>query len=240
VSEVTVRRSLTALATAGADLVCPERCAACAAIVAAGPLFCHACHAAVNLLGAPECARCGTPGRAPCCARCAAGAPLPIRSARAWAAYRGDDASPVAAALALFKYGRARRLGRRMAALMAARVASRATLVVPVPLHPRRLRARGFNQSAVLARHVGRMLTLPVALRVLKRRRDTPSQTALSAVDRARNVAGAFVCGDDVRAAAVLLVDDVWTSGATARAAAHALHRAGADSVDVLTFARVL
>lgn len=231
-------------AIALADALCPERCAACARIVPAGLLFCHACAPSVNVLGPPECERCGQPlplaGR---CAPCLAELTPPICRARAWAAYDGARSPrPIAQALASFKYGRVRRLGRRLAAAMAARVPSApGTIIVPVPLHAARLRTRGFNQSAVLARHLARALGWPVALRLVLRTRDTPSQTALSAPARAANVAGAFAVRDQRAACgrAFLLVDDVWTSGATARAAASALRRAGACRVDVLTFARV-
>jgi predicted amidophosphoribosyltransferase len=94
----------------------------------------------------------------------------------------------------------------------------------------------------VLARHIAHILGRPAALQLLRRTRDTPSQTSLSAHARAANVAGAFTVSrqlhvDDL---AVLLVDDVWTSGATARASAAALRDAGARAVDVLTVARVL
>ena len=128
-----------------------------------------------------------------------------------------------------------------MAAAMAARApGAPESIVVPVPLHVTRLRHRGFNQSAVLARYVARVLGRPVALRLLVRTRDTPSQTALSLPARAANVAGAFAVRDPgtARARTFLLVDDVWTSGATARAAASALYAAGAQHVDVVTFAR--
>jgi ComF family protein len=116
------------------------------------------------------------------------------------------------------------------------------SLVVPVPLHARRLRCRGFNQSAVLARHLGRSLGRPVALTLVVRTRDTPSQIALNPLTRATNVEDAFAVRRPalVRDRTVLLVDDVWTSGATARAVAAALRAAGAEAVDILTVARVL
>ena len=232
-------------AAALADLACPERCAACAAVVARALLFCHACRALVNVLGPPECAVCGLPRTdRGTCVPCRAPDGDGLRRARAVVAYRGVGAvSPVAQALASFKYGRVTRLARRLAAAMAARVSDPTiAVVVPVPLHPTRLRARGFNQSALLARHVARALDRPVALAGLVRTRATPSQTALTAVARAANVAGAFAVRDGraLRAATVLLVDDVWTSGATLRAAAAALHAGGAVAVDAITFARVL
>jgi ComF family protein len=104
--------------------------------------------------------------------------------------------------------------------------------VVPVPLHPRRLRRRGFNPAGLLARRLARRLELAFDPVALARARDTPSQTGLDARDRRRNVAGAFrFVGRGPAPARVLLVDDVVTTGATLAAAARALRRAGASSV---------
>jgi ComF family protein len=226
-----------------ADLLCPERCAACDAIVVTGAIFCHACRACVNVLGAPECTACGTPTvAAAACAPCSAAPDPSVRQARAWAAYRVPGSrQPVADAVAALKYRGATRLARRMAAVMATRVPDPAVSVVaPVPLHPSRLRSRGYNQSALLARHLARALHLVHVPAALARTRDTGSQTTQSPAGRRSNVAGAFrvTRPDLVRGHRVLLVDDVWTSGATARAAASALREAGASSIDVLTFAR--
>ena len=134
-------------------------------------------------------------------------------------------------------------MGRRLAQALLARVPDPdIDLVVPVPLHIHRLRTRGFNQSAVLARHVARHLGCAVALTTLVRTRDTPSQTSFGPLERALNVAAAFAVRDPtrVRARTVLVVDDVWTSGATATAVARTLRASGAAAVDVVTIARVL
>lgn len=226
------------------DLLCPERCAACAEVVQPLQLFCHDCWARVRQLGAPECWGCGCPRSTPDRCDACTGQASPIRTARAWASYHSHDGeSPVAHAIASFKYAGARRLGRRLVATMLARVPNPdVSLIVPIPLHPRRLRQRGFNQSAVLARHLGRAIGCPVALTLVVRTRDTPSQTTLNPIARAANVADAFAVRDPalVRNRAVLVIDDVWTSGATVRAAAGSIRSAGAVAVDVLTVARVL
>jgi ComF family protein len=118
-----------------------------------------------------------------------------------------------------------------------------ADALVPVPLHWRRLWARRFNQSAVLAATVSRQAGVPVAADALKRVRPTAQQVGLSRTERAANVQGAFrVPGDGKAAVAgrrLVLIDDVLTSGATVDGCARALLRAGAANVDVLVFARV-
>ena len=116
-----------------------------------------------------------------------------------------------------------------------------ADMLVPVPLHPRRQRARGYNQSLLLAREVSRRLDLPLATEALFRRRDTPPQArAVEADARRRNVADAFDCRSGaVAGRRVLLVDDVTTTGATLDACARVLlAEGGASSVWALTFAR--
>ncbi len=115
-------------------------------------------------------------------------------------------------------------------------VLSRADIAVPVPLHRRRQRARGFNQAAELARH----LELP-ALLALTRVRATPSQTDLPAARRHANVRDAFALrrGIDVHGLRVVLIDDVSTTGATLESCARVLREAGAVEVSALTAARV-
>jgi ComF family protein len=119
-----------------------------------------------------------------------------------------------------------------------------ADLVVPVPLHRRRLWWRRFNQSASLAQHIAASAEKPFAVRVLSRVRKTRQQVGLSGRERDRNVRGAFRVAEDGKPAIsgrrVLLVDDVYTTGATVKAASRALLRGGAEAVDVLVFARVV
>ena len=118
-----------------------------------------------------------------------------------------------------------------------------ADALVPVPLHWRRLWARRFNQSAMLAAAISAESGVPVAAAALKRVKPTAQQVGLSRSERAANVQGAFRVPEDGRAAVVgrrlVLVDDVLTSGATVEGCARALLRAGAANVDVLIFARV-
>jgi ComF family protein len=113
-------------------------------------------------------------------------------------------------------------------------------LILPVPLHTRRERQRGFNQAALLAKELARACAIPVGSKDCVRVRDTPPQTGLRAAARRKNVTGAFAVPrpEPVRDLRVLLVDDVLTTGATASACAGALQDAGARSVSVLTLAR--
>jgi ComF family protein len=117
-------------------------------------------------------------------------------------------------------------------------------LLVPVPLHDARLRERGFNQAAALARYAGRMLGVPCAPRAMKRMRDTPSQTSMSMEERHRNVSGAFAV-NGVRARRRLLeaghvavIDDVMTTGSTLKELQTVLFESGVTRVDLWSVAR--
>ena len=110
------------------------------------------------------------------------------------------------------------------------------TLVVPAPMHPRRERKRGYNQAELLARAVARVLDLPHA-QALSKLRNTRQQARLDHAERARNLQGSIGVREDVRGRAVLLVDDVYTTGATMRVCAQALLDAGATVVYGLTYA---
>jgi ComF family protein len=107
-------------------------------------------------------------------------------------------------------------------------------LLIPVPLHPSRERERGFNQAELIATRLGR----PVATRLLRRRKNTPSQTGLTRNQRKRNLAAAFETRGEVKGT-VIVVDDVYTTGSTMNEIARTLKRAGAERVEVLTVARV-
>ncbi|PYS04580.1 MAG: hypothetical protein DMG15_08510 [Acidobacteria bacterium] len=108
------------------------------------------------------------------------------------------------------------------------------SLVIPVPLHRSRERERGFNQAELIATRLG----LPMASRLVRRKKDTPSQTGLTRNERKRNLSGAFEVRQKM-SGTVIVVDDVYTTGSTMNEIARALKRAGADRVEVLTVARV-
>ena len=108
-------------------------------------------------------------------------------------------------------------------------------LLVPVPLHRSRERVRGFNQAELIASRIG----LPIATRLLRRRKNTPSQTGLTRNERKRNLAGAFEIRGEAAGCRIILVDDVYTTGSTMNEIARTLKQAGAERVEVLTVARV-
>jgi ComF family protein len=115
-------------------------------------------------------------------------------------------------------------------------------LVVPVPLHSRRLRERGFNQSLLLARQVSKRRSIPLNFTALDRIRQTRPQTRLSGPERHKNVRGAFEVNAPgaVAGRKILLIDDVFTTGATIQECTESLLDAGAKEVHVLTLARVV
>ena len=202
----------------------------------------------MGFITAPVCERLGTPlpvdlGPGMLSPEAIADPPA-YRRARAVARFADG---PAQALVHRLKYGDrpdyARVLGRWMAEAGAALVAE-ADVLVPVPLHPRRLWRRRFNQAAELARAVGQASGRPLDLDGLVRVKATRSQVGLSRAERAENIQGALriaaTAKGRFRDRRVLLVDDVLTTGATANAAARALLRDGAASVDVLVFARVV
>lgn len=229
------------------DAVLPPRCLSCGTVVAGDGALCPPCWGRLAFIAAPHCARCGLPFAfevAPdaWCGDCVRGEPI---FGRARAALHYDDASrPLVLA---FKHGdgthAAPALGRWMAQA-AGDLARDAELVVPVPLHRWRLFRRRYNQSALLASALARLVDRPVAVDILLRRRRTPSQGGLSRAGRIANVRGAFAVSgrgpDAVTGRHVLLVDDVMTTGATLSECARVLRRAGAAEVDVVTLARVV
>ena len=226
------------------DYALPPRCPGCGAIVEADDAFCLSCWGGMHFLSEPCCARCGVPfdhdrGTDAACGACLA-EPPPFDSARAVLAY-GDVARKVALRL---KYGRRIGLARLIARHMERRLPEldAPPLIMPVPLHRWRLWWRGFNQSALIADHLGRASGLPVDKHGLLRTRATQPLRGMHAGQRAKAVRGAFALapGHQVKGRAVLLIDDVHTSGATAAACARVLKRGGASSVHLMCWARAL
>jgi len=138
------------------------------------------------------------------------------------------------------KYGEQLNLAERLGDKLVQNVITLPDCLVAMPLHPERLKERGFNQSLQLARHIGKQLKLPVLISACQRVRDTPSQSTLPWKGRRKNMRKAFVCTSEVAGKHVAVVDDVMTTGATLNEFAHALLEAGATEVSAWVVARTL
>ena len=217
------------------DLLLPPRCGGCGRL---GTLFCEACRRRTQRLEEPLCRRCGAEAEH---ARDSCGCRGRLRSlarVRSAAAYEG----PLEKAIHRFKYEGRRPLARPLAMLLAERLAVEglaAEGICWVPLHGRRLRARGYNQAEPLARELAGICGLPL-LGGLARLRNTPPQVGLDRIRRRENVRNAFSWqGPGLPRVSLLLVDDVATTCATLDACAAALRAAGAGPVIGFTVARV-
>lgn len=250
-------QGIKAIASLALDSVLPPTCAKCRVVVERNGTICADCWAGLRFLSAPWCEACGFPfeydgaaadadalsGRGgPLCADCLA---RPKAFARARAALAYDDASRDL--ILAFKHADRTETTATLATWMALagnELLTEAEILLPVPLHWRRLFLRRYNQSALLAQRLAERYGKAVACDVLQRRRATRSQGHLSGEARRRNVAGAFRIKPAkhalIEGRRVLLIDDVYTTGATVEACVSCLLRAGAGAVDVLTLARVL
>jgi ComF family protein len=209
-----VSAGVAALIAAIGDALSPPSCAACDAMLARRSIFCVACARTIEP---------AHPG-GPAFAAASFGGAVAVAIKRLKYAGRADVARPLAELL------RTR----------ASAIDATFDVVVPVPLHPKRLAERGFNQAALLAAPIARDRSVPFAPRALARARHTPQQASLARTARLANVKDAFVARDEAMICdrRVLLVDDVATTGATLRACADALRAAGARAVNALVVAR--
>jgi len=223
--------------------VFPPLCAGCGTSTCgySPDWLCAACHGKIAFIGDGACTFCGSPPGehaelAKGCAQC-----QPDRQSFTRAAGVAEFATPARELVHALKYNGMHSLAQPLGELMARRVASagfpeKFDCVVPVPLHKKRLRSRGFNQSALLAAEIAKHLQSPLRLDILHRIRDTRSQALLSRNLRVTNPVGAFLASG--AGGKVLLVDDVVTTGSTASECALALKNAGAARVYVISFAR--
>ena len=233
---------------AALDLLLPPQCLTCDSPVDAPGRFCPDCFRATGFITEPCCRHCGVPfahasqgGAEKLCPGCR-DHPPPWHRARAALRY---DAQSRRMVLPL-KYSDRTEYATALAPLMAragAALLRDAELLVPVPLHRRRLIARRYNQAVLLAHAVARLTGKPVLPDALRRTRMTMPLGDMSADERARVVEGAFAVragrGGEITGRRLLLIDDVLTSGATCAACTRVLLAAGAASVDVLVAARV-
>jgi ComF family protein len=218
------------------DFLFPRWCIGCSR---EGDLLCYSCRQKLPKIMPPLCPRCGKPQ--------SSGILCP--SCVAWQAEIDGIRSPfrfeelIREAIHQLKYRNLRALAVPLAQLLQDYLVASPVpgeVLVPVPLHPKRLRERGYNQSSLLSRELGKLINLPVVDDCLIRQKYAPPQARTSNVDeRLSNVAGAFTCRDQrLKGKQILLVDDVSTSGATLDACAGALKAAGATSVRGLVLAR--
>jgi ComF family protein len=242
IAEVTILQTFRPVV----NLVFPPRCPLCGGGIGSQGGLCPECWSLLAIPGEPACATCSRPfGDAMpdggTCAPCLADPP---RHAGIAAATLYNDASRKL--VLAFKHGKRLALAPMMANLIAPKLSfvDETWLIVPVPLHRWRLWKRGYNQAAELARQIARRTGGRLAVDALERRKPTPSLGGLGRLARKRALSGAIGVPerrkDRLKAAKVVLVDDVLTSGATSNACVSALRRAGAERVVIACFARVL
>jgi len=238
-------QALRRLGRGAVDVVYPPTCLACRAAVGAPEALCPACWAAMRFVAAPLCPRTGLPfaadvGQDLIAPQAVADPPVCART-RCVALF---DDGPARRLVHRLKYGDAPELARPMGRWMAragAELVADADVIVPVPLHRRRLFLRRFNQAALLAQALARDAGRRLDVTSLARVKPTRPQVGMSRDERAQNVQGAFrVAPGAFEGAHVLLIDDVATTGATLNACARAALKGGARSVDALIFARVV
>jgi len=242
------------------DLLYPRFCLQCNASIEKGsfknsgtapshtaPSFCGRCWGSIRRPGGPSCPLCAAPFTSEValshspdhhCGECRE-VPPPFARAIVPFVYEGT----LAKAIQSFKYNRQNALAAPLAGLLQPDLEAVAVArVMAVPLHPRRLRSREFNQSLLLAERVARSLSQPLLIDAMKRVRETPPQVGLSKKERQKNIHRAFSVPnpDSVRNQRILLIDDVYTTGATLREGAKTLVRAGAKEVIVAAVARML
>ena len=218
------------------DLLFPPVCGGCSK---PGSRWCMDCQKRVNILDGILCEICGLPQDKPgVCGTCLAERPR-FRALRAWAVFSG----PIQPALHRLKYRRDVSMGDAFASQMMPFVRSlnwKIDVVIPVPLGLQRLKERGYNQVAMIAKPLALALGMRYAPDGLMRRKETRSQVGLTKVERKANVQNAFQAGVGMNGKSILIMDDVSTTGSTLSAGAEALYSAGATDVYALTVARAL
>ncbi len=218
------------------DFVFPQWCVGCGR---EGSFFCPSCRRRLPRIMPPLCPRCGRPQ--PSGVVCPGCASWQAKIDGIRSPFRFEEA--IRRAIHQLKYQNIRALAVPLAELLRDFLVTNPVsgeVLVPVPLHQKRLRERGYNQSSLLARELGKLIGLHVVDKCLVRQRHASPQARTTSVDERRsNVAGAFICRDNrLSDKQILLIDDVSTSGATLDACAAALKAAGATSVWGLALAR--
>ena len=242
---MTLKRILTGLA----DIIFPPRCLTCDVILDhhESQALCPLCFSKIKFIKSPLCTCCGIPYPGAdesdhLCGGCITSKPA-FSVARAVGHYEAIFLD----ALHSFKYRGKAAFGKSLGKIMAQYeyplfAISDYTLIMPVPLHPKRLRERGFNQSVILARVVAGRYSIPLDFLSLRRYMYTEPQINLGKKDRESNVRGAFIVTepDRIKDHRIILVDDVYTTGSTVKECARILMKNKASTVAVLTLARAV
>ncbi len=222
------------------DLLYPPRCVSCQANTA---WFCANCKAELSYIKPPVCHKCGYPiaKQTPFCHQCQTN-PLNYLDAIRSAAF--FDYGSLKTAIHKFKYQGVKILYKDFASMLADCYSDyqlNSDVIVPVPLHKSRYKERGYNQAALLAQGLSKLIELPVNRKALIRHRITKTQMTLKAKERKINVSNAFVCrSTSLAGKKILLIDDVCTTGATLDACAQALKQTNVRAVYGLTLARAV
>ncbi len=201
----------------------------------AAPL-CPGCLADLPRLTGPRCPVCALPTPlGETCGGCLKHPPA-FDATRAVFQY----AYPLDALLQHYKYGQGLHLAGFLAEQLAAEIDTRPDLIVPMPLHPKRLKERGYNQAGEIAKRLANRLDLPLALSACTRAKDAPPQASLPLKERRKNIRGAFECKADLSGKRIALIDDVMTTGASLNELAKTVKKAGAVEVRAWVVARTL
>lgn len=239
------------------DLLYPRFCLECNASIESGAPepasrpasthFCSPCWKSIRRLEGPACPICAAPFHSEVallhspdhhCGECREDLPAFSRAITPFA-YEGA----LIKAIQFLKYNRRNTLAAPLARLLVEEVETlEVDRVMAIPLHPRRLRSREFNQSLLLAKEVSKRLSLPLLIDAMTRVRETPPQVGLSKKERKKNIRRAFSVAlpEQIKDQRILLIDDVYTTGATLREGAKTLIRSGAKEVIVAALARML
>jgi ComF family protein len=226
---VTVLPQITKLKRIALDLLFPQWCIGCGR---EGSYICDTCRQSLSWISPPVCVKCGKPGKEPGLCPVCYHWDSAIDGIRAPFVFEGI----IRRAIHDLKYHNLRALVPYMAGLLYEYLNTSplpGDVMIPVPLHRKRLRERGYNQSDLLAQDLGKLFRLPVDVDTLKRKSyTTPQARTNSVIERRENVSGAFSCtGERLVGKRIILIDDVTTSGATLDACAGALKAAGVVSV---------
>ena len=212
-----------------------QDCLLCAAPSGA-QMLCPACHASLPHI-AHACPRCAAPSTKQVCGECLKHPPAFDRTRAAL-----EYAFPADKLIQALKYGGQLALAKMLGEILAEAVADQSSpeIILPMPLHPARLKMRGFNQALEIAKVIAKRRNIPLAPDIVQRLMETTPQAMLALDARHKNIKGAFSCDKDLRGQRIAIVDDVMTSGATLNELAKILKRAGAAKVDAWVVTRAV